>query len=32
MIWIYRKDLFEKYGTKMQQDLGFDTTPSEKVT
>jgi multiple sugar transport system substrate-binding protein len=32
MIWIYRKDLFDKYGSKMQQDLGFDTTPSEKLT
>ena len=32
MIWMYRKDLFEKYGKQMQQDLGFDPTPSEAST
>jgi len=32
MIWHYRKDLFEKYGDKMQSDLGFDPTPSEAIT
>ena len=24
MIWMYRKDLFHKYGDQMSQDLGFD--------
>jgi multiple sugar transport system substrate-binding protein len=32
MIWMYRKDLFEKYHDKMQADLGFDPTPSGKIT
>lgn len=32
MIWIYRKDLFEKYGDRMKQDLGFDPTPSGDIT
>jgi multiple sugar transport system substrate-binding protein len=32
MIWIYRKDLFEKYHDRMQKDLGFDPTPSDKIT
>jgi multiple sugar transport system substrate-binding protein len=32
MIWIYRKDLFEKYHQQMQQDLGFDPTPSDNIT
>src|SRR5829696_5285551 len=32
MIWMYRKDLFDKYGDQMSQDLGFDPTPSEKIT
>lgn len=32
MIWIYRKDLFEKYGDQMEQDLGFDPTPSGERT
>ena len=32
MVWMYRKDLFEKYGDKMSQDLGFDPTPSEQIT
>jgi len=32
MIWMYRKDLFEKYGDKMSQDLGFDPTPSPDST
>lgn len=32
IIWIYRKDLFEKYHDQMQQDLGFDPTPSDKLT
>ena len=27
MIWMYRKDLFEKHGEKMKQDLGFDPLP-----
>jgi multiple sugar transport system substrate-binding protein len=27
MIWQYRKDLFEKYGDRMKQDLGCDPTP-----
>lgn len=32
MIWIYRKDLFDKYQKQMQQDLGFDPTPSDNIT
>jgi multiple sugar transport system substrate-binding protein len=32
MIWQYRKDLFEKHGERMKQDLGFDPTPSEDST
>ena len=32
MIWMYRKDLFEKYGDQMQQDLGFDPMPSDSST
>ncbi|HET7314937.1 extracellular solute-binding protein, partial [Salinisphaera sp.] len=32
MIWIYRKDLFQKYHDQMQKDLGFDPTPSDKLT
>jgi multiple sugar transport system substrate-binding protein len=32
MIWMYRKDLFEKYGDQMSQDLGFDPMPSDSST
>lgn len=32
MIWQYRLDLFEKYHTQMTSDLGFDPTPSPKIT
>src|SRR3954454_20269533 len=32
MIWQYRKDLFQKYGDRMKQDLGFDPTPSDSST
>ena len=32
MIWQYRKDLFEKHGERMKQDLGFDPTPSDDST
>lgn len=32
MIWFYRKDLFDKYHDRMKQDLGFDPTPSDKIT
>ncbi|WP_423822521.1 sugar ABC transporter substrate-binding protein [Salinisphaera sp. SPP-AMP-43] len=32
MIWIYRRDLFDKYHDQMQKDLGFDPTPSDKIT
>ena len=32
MIWMYRKDLFEKYGDRMGQDLGFDPMPSPDST
>lgn len=32
MIWIYRKDLFAKYHDQMKKDLGFDPTPSDKIT
>lgn len=32
MIWIYRKDIFAKFKKQMQQDLGFDPTPSDSST
>ncbi|MBZ5875776.1 ABC transporter substrate-binding protein [Chromohalobacter israelensis] len=32
MIWIYRRDLFEKYRDQMRQDLGFDPMPSDSTT
>ena len=32
MIWQYRKDLFEKHGDRIKQDLGFDPTPSDSST
>ena len=32
MIWQYRKDLFEKHGDQMKQDLGFDPAPSDDST
>lgn len=32
MIWMYRKDLFEKHGDRMSQDLGFDPVPSADST
>ena len=32
MIWMYRKDLFEKHGDQMKQDLGFDPTPKDSST
>src|ERR1700754_837960 len=32
MIWQYRKDLFDKYGDRMKQNLGFDPTPSDDST
>lgn len=32
MIWMYRRDLFEKYGERMAHDLGFDPTPSDRIT
>ena len=32
MILHYRKDLFEKYASKMESDLGFDPMPSEALT
>jgi len=32
MIWIYRKDLFEKYHDQMKQELGFDPSPSDAIT
>lgn len=32
MIWIYRRDLFEKYRDRMKQDLGFDPMPSDSTT
>jgi multiple sugar transport system substrate-binding protein len=32
MIWMYRKDLFEKYGQQLEQDLGFDPMPSDSST
>ncbi len=32
MIWMYRKDLFDKFGARMKQDLGFDPMPSDAST
>jgi multiple sugar transport system substrate-binding protein len=32
MIWQYRKDLFQKHGERMKQDLGFDPMPSDSST
>jgi multiple sugar transport system substrate-binding protein len=32
MIWMYRKDLFEKHHSKMQGALGFDPVPSGNLT
>jgi multiple sugar transport system substrate-binding protein len=32
MIWMYRKDLFDKHGDQMSQDLGFDPQPSPTLT
>lgn len=32
MIWMYRRDLFEKYHDRMQADLGYDPTPSDDST
>jgi multiple sugar transport system substrate-binding protein len=28
MIWMYRRDLFDKHGDRMEQDLGFGVMPS----
>ncbi len=28
LIWMYRRDLFDKHGERMAQDLGFDPMPS----
>jgi multiple sugar transport system substrate-binding protein len=32
MVWMYRKDVFEANRDRMQQDLGFDPTPSDDST
>jgi multiple sugar transport system substrate-binding protein len=32
MIWMYRKDLFDKFGDRMKHDLGFDPTPKDSST
>jgi multiple sugar transport system substrate-binding protein len=32
LIWMYRKDIFEKYRGRMQDDLGFDPMPSDDST
>ena len=32
MIWMYRKDIFEKHGERMKDDLGFDPMPSDGST
>jgi multiple sugar transport system substrate-binding protein len=32
MVWMYRKDIFESNRDRMQQDLGFDPTPSDGST
>ena len=31
MIWMYRKDLFEKHGDQMKQDLGFDPNAARRL-
>jgi multiple sugar transport system substrate-binding protein len=32
LIWMYRKDIFEKHRGRMQDDLGFDPFPSDTST
>ncbi len=32
MIWMYRKDLFAKYASRMRRDLGFDPMPTPHTT
>lgn len=32
MVWIYRKDVFDRFARQMQDDLGFDPTPSDSST
>ena len=32
LIWMYRKDIFEKHRGRMQDDLGFDPFPSDSST
>jgi multiple sugar transport system substrate-binding protein len=32
LIWMYRKDIFEKHRGRMQDDLGFDPMPSDDST
>jgi multiple sugar transport system substrate-binding protein len=32
LIWMYRKDIFEKYRGRMQDDLGFDPIPNDGST
>lgn len=32
MIWVHRKDIFDKFGTQTSNDLGSDAVPSESTT
>ena len=32
LVWMYRKDIFEKYRQRMQDDLGFDPMPNDAST
>jgi multiple sugar transport system substrate-binding protein len=32
LVWMYRKDIFEKHRARMQDDLGFDPMPSDDST
>ena len=32
LVWMYRKDIFEKHRGRMQDDLGFDPMPSDEST
>jgi multiple sugar transport system substrate-binding protein len=32
LIWMYRKDIFQKYRGRMQDDLGFDPFPTDSST
>lgn len=32
MVWVYRKDILDKFKDRMSQDLGFDPTPAQTST